>query len=116
MSKYCFGSWRCPRERVRMMKLKALVLLTFALHHPPFFIPSSLADHGSSEENNLARCVSVATGLNNIVKRPRVRTIFPHNAGNNNTLLGFEEGDVIALLIPDERDGWMYGELEKSAK
>ncbi|XP_056263856.1 brain-specific angiogenesis inhibitor 1-associated protein 2-like protein 1b isoform X2 [Pseudoliparis swirei] len=73
-------------------------------------------DHGSSEENNLARCVSVATGLNNIVKRPRVRTIFPHNAGNNNTLLGFEEGDVIALLIPDERDGWMYGELEKSAK
>ncbi|XP_068434838.1 brain-specific angiogenesis inhibitor 1-associated protein 2-like protein 1b [Clinocottus analis] len=73
-------------------------------------------DHGSSEENNLARCVSVATGLNNIVKRPRVRTIFPHTAGNNNTLLSFEEGDVIALLIPDERDGWMYGELEKNGK
>uniref|UniRef100_A0A8C3ANZ6 BAR/IMD domain-containing adapter protein 2-like 1 n=1 Tax=Cyclopterus lumpus TaxID=8103 RepID=A0A8C3ANZ6_CYCLU len=70
----------------------------------------------TDEENNLARSVSVATGLNNIVKRPRVRTIFPHNAGNNNTLLSFEEGDVIALLIPDERDGWMYGELEKSGK
>ncbi|XP_051243243.1 brain-specific angiogenesis inhibitor 1-associated protein 2-like protein 1b [Dicentrarchus labrax] len=69
-----------------------------------------------SEENNLARSVSVATGLNNIVKRPRVRTIFPHTAGNNSTLLSFDEGDVIILLIPDERDGWMYGELEKNGK
>ncbi|KAK9535004.1 hypothetical protein VZT92_007412 [Zoarces viviparus] len=72
--------------------------------------------HVSSEDNNLARSVSVATGLNNIVKRMRVRTIFPHTAGSNNTLLSFEEGDVIALLIPDERDGWMYGELEKNGK
>ncbi|KAE8283127.1 Brain-specific angiogenesis inhibitor 1-associated protein 2-like protein 1 [Larimichthys crocea] len=73
-------------------------------------------DHGNSEENNLSRSVSVATGLNNIVKRPRVRTIFPHTAGNNSTLLSFDEGDVIVLLIPDERDGWMYGELEKNGK
>lgn len=73
-------------------------------------------DHGNIEENNLARSVSVATGLNNIVKRPRVRTIFPHTAGNNSTLLSFDEGDVIILLIPDERDGWMYGELEKNGK
>ncbi|XP_047427904.1 brain-specific angiogenesis inhibitor 1-associated protein 2-like protein 1b [Mugil cephalus] len=71
-------------------------------------------DHG--EDNSLARSVSVATGLNNIVKRPRVRTIFPHTAGNNSTLLSFDEGDVIVLLIPDERDGWMYGELEKNGK
>ncbi|XP_071377888.1 brain-specific angiogenesis inhibitor 1-associated protein 2-like protein 1b [Centroberyx affinis] len=74
------------------------------------------SDHGGSEEGSLPRSVSVATGLNNIVKRPRVRTIFPHTAGNNNTLLSFEEGDVIILLIPDERDGWMYGELEKTGK
>ncbi|CAN9505889.1 unnamed protein product [Ophioblennius macclurei] len=73
-------------------------------------------DHGHGEDNSLARSVSVATGLNNMVKRPRVRTIFPHTAGNNNTLLSFEEGDVIVLLIPDERDGWMYGELEKNGK
>ncbi|XP_059203500.1 brain-specific angiogenesis inhibitor 1-associated protein 2-like protein 1 [Centropristis striata] len=77
---------------------------------------SNSIDHGSSEENSLARSVSVATGLNNMVKRPRVRTIFPHTAGTNSTLLSFDEGDVIALLIPDERDGWMYGELEKNAK
>uniref|UniRef100_A0A3Q3W4F9 BAR/IMD domain-containing adapter protein 2-like 1 n=1 Tax=Mola mola TaxID=94237 RepID=A0A3Q3W4F9_MOLML len=76
----------------------------------------SLPEHGNSEENNLPRSVSVATGLNNIVKRPRVRTIFPHTAGNNKTLLSFDEGDVIVLLIPDEKDGWMYGELEKNGK
>lgn len=80
------------------------------------FLPSSLLDHGNSEENNLARSVSVATGLNNIVNRPRVRTVFPHAAGNNSTLLSFDEGDIIILLIPDERDGWMYGELEKNGK
>lgn len=78
--------------------------------------PLSLPDHGGSEDHNLARCVSVATGLNNMVKRPRVRTIFPHTAGNNGTLISFEEGDVITLLIPEERDGWMYGELENSGK
>ncbi|KAL0993123.1 hypothetical protein UPYG_G00103510 [Umbra pygmaea] len=60
------------------------------------------------------RSVSVATGLNNMVKRPRVRTIFPHNSGTNATLLSFDEGDIITLLIPDERDGWLYGELEKT--
>ncbi|XP_038555464.1 brain-specific angiogenesis inhibitor 1-associated protein 2-like protein 1b [Micropterus salmoides] len=77
---------------------------------------NNIPDHGNSEENNLARSVSVATGLNNIVNRPRVRTVFPHAAGNNSTLLSFDEGDIIILLIPDERDGWMYGELEKNGK
>lgn len=81
-----------------------------------FKLPSSLPDHGNGEDSNLARSVSVATGLNNMVKRPRVRTIFPHTAGNNSTLLSFDEGDVIVLLIPDERDGWMYGEMEKNGK
>ncbi|KAK2893903.1 brain-specific angiogenesis inhibitor 1-associated protein 2-like protein 1b [Channa argus] len=79
-------------------------------------ITNNNTDHSNSEENNLARSVSVATGLNNIVKRPRVRTIFPHAAGNNTTLLSFDEGDAIILLIPDERDGWMYGELEKTGR
>lgn len=77
---------------------------------------NSSKDLANSDDSSLARSVSVATGLNNIVKRLRVRTIFPHTAGNNNTLLSFDEGDVIVLLIPDERDGWMYGELEKNGK
>uniref|UniRef100_UPI0037E7D29F brain-specific angiogenesis inhibitor 1-associated protein 2-like protein 1b n=1 Tax=Semicossyphus pulcher TaxID=241346 RepID=UPI0037E7D29F len=79
-------------------------------------ISNNNTDHGMSEDSSLARSVSVATGLNNIVKRPRVRTIFPHTAGNNSTLLSFDEGDVIVLLIPEERDGWMYGEMEKNGK
>jgi len=41
-----------------------------------------------------------------------VRTIFPHQAGNNGTLLSFDQGDVIGLLLQEERDGWLYGELE----
>ncbi|XP_041860467.1 brain-specific angiogenesis inhibitor 1-associated protein 2-like protein 1b isoform X2 [Melanotaenia boesemani] len=73
-------------------------------------------DHGNREDSSLARSVSVATGLNQIVKKPRVRTVFPHTAGNNSTLLSFDEGDIIVLLIPDERDGWMYGEMEKNGK
>ncbi|XP_064178974.1 brain-specific angiogenesis inhibitor 1-associated protein 2-like protein 1a isoform X2 [Anguilla rostrata] len=70
-----------------------------------------ISDH--SEENNLPRSVSVSTGLN-MVKRPKVETIFPHTAGNNETLLSFDEGDIITLLIPEEKDGWLYGQLEKS--
>ncbi|XP_062264576.1 brain-specific angiogenesis inhibitor 1-associated protein 2-like protein 1 [Platichthys flesus] len=77
---------------------------------------NSSTDHVNNEENNLARSVSMGAGLNHVVKRPRVRTIFPHTAGNNSTLLSFDEGDVIVLLIPDEKDGWMYGELEKSGR
>lgn len=91
-------------------------LLSIVFASPLNFRPSPLPDHQSVEENNLARSVSVATGLNNIVKKPRVRTIFPHTAGNNSTLLSFDEGDVIILLIPEEKDGWMYGEMEKSGK
>ncbi|XP_061830305.2 brain-specific angiogenesis inhibitor 1-associated protein 2-like protein 1b isoform X1 [Nerophis lumbriciformis] len=73
-------------------------------------------DHDNNGDSSMARSVSVATGLNNVVKRQRVRTIFPHTAGNNNTLLNFDEGDVIILLIPEEKDGWMYGEMEKNGK
>lgn len=88
----------------------------FSPHYDSPSVSPSFPDHGSSEESSLPRSVSVATGLNNIVKKPRLRTIFPHNAGNNSTLLSFDEGDVIILLIPDEKDGWMYGEMEKSGK
>ncbi|XP_056609023.1 brain-specific angiogenesis inhibitor 1-associated protein 2-like protein 1b [Triplophysa dalaica] len=67
-----------------------------------------------NEDNGLSRSVSMATGLNHIDKRPKVRTIFPHKSGNNNTLLSFEESDIITLLIPEEKDGWLYGELQKN--
>ncbi|KAM4697522.1 BAR/IMD domain-containing adapter protein 2-like 1 [Rhinophrynus dorsalis] len=62
----------------------------------------------SQQDNNLPRSLSVATGLN-LMKKPKVRTIFPHT-GNSKTLLSFSQGDVITLLIPEEKDGWLYGE------
>uniref|UniRef100_A0AAY5JXI1 BAR/IMD domain-containing adapter protein 2-like 1 n=1 Tax=Esox lucius TaxID=8010 RepID=A0AAY5JXI1_ESOLU len=72
-------------------------------------------DNGVEETGGLGpRSVSMSTGLNHMMKRPRVRTIFPHTSENNATLLSFDEGDIITLLIPDERDGWLYGELEKT--
>lgn len=70
-------------------------------------------DQGSIGELNLSRSVSQSSGLN-LSKKSRVRTIFPHMAGNNPTLLSFDDGDVITLLIQEEKDGWMYGELEKN--
>lgn len=62
---------------------------------------------------SLSRSVSMGSGLN-VGRKPRVRTIFPHTAGNNDTLLSFDDGDIIILLIKEEKDGWLYGELEKT--
>jgi hypothetical protein len=63
----------------------------------------------TGEDPSLQRSVSVATGLN-MMKKQKVKTIFPHTAGNNKTLLSFAQGDVLTLLIPEEKDGWLYGE------
>ncbi|XP_029142197.1 brain-specific angiogenesis inhibitor 1-associated protein 2-like [Protobothrops mucrosquamatus] len=45
-------------------------------------------------------------------ERLRVQAIFSHLAGENSTLLNFQEGDVILLLVTEARDGWHYGENE----
>ncbi|XP_061564021.1 brain-specific angiogenesis inhibitor 1-associated protein 2-like protein 1a isoform X2 [Cololabis saira] len=71
------------------------------------------SDQGSLGEESLSRSTSQSSGLN-VGRKMRVRTIFPHKAGNNDTLLSFEEGDVITLFIQEEKDGWLYGELEKT--
>uniref|UniRef100_A0A2K5DCH3 BAR/IMD domain-containing adapter protein 2-like 1 n=1 Tax=Aotus nancymaae TaxID=37293 RepID=A0A2K5DCH3_AOTNA len=67
----------------------------------------------TSEYPSLQRSVSVATGLN-MMKKQKVKTIFPHTAGANKTLLSFAQGDVITLLIPEKKDGWVYGEHDTS--
>uniref|UniRef100_A0A3Q0QX86 BAR/IMD domain-containing adapter protein 2-like 1 n=1 Tax=Amphilophus citrinellus TaxID=61819 RepID=A0A3Q0QX86_AMPCI len=75
----------------------------------PRFPLNSSSDHKGS----LSRSTSQSSGLN-VGRKTRVRTIFPHTAGNNETLLSFDEGDIITLLIQEEKDGWLYGELEKA--
>ncbi|XP_026034787.1 brain-specific angiogenesis inhibitor 1-associated protein 2-like protein 1a isoform X3 [Astatotilapia calliptera] len=83
----------------------------------PTFPFNSSSDHSSDQgsigDGSLSRSTSQSSGLN-VSKKFRVRTIFPHTAGNNDTLLSFDEGDIITLLIQDEKDGWLYGELEKT--
>ncbi|KAI3365576.1 hypothetical protein L3Q82_010660, partial [Scortum barcoo] len=71
------------------------------------------SDQGSLGEGSLSRSTSQSSGLN-VGRKHRVRTIFPHTAGNNHTLLSFDDGDIITLLIQEEKDGWLYGELERT--
>ncbi|XP_029113055.1 brain-specific angiogenesis inhibitor 1-associated protein 2 isoform X3 [Scleropages formosus] len=66
-----------------------------------------------AENRTLPRSSSVAAGLERN-GRTRVQAIFSHAAGDNGTLLSFTEGDVITLLVPEARDGWHYGESEKT--
>ena len=45
----------------------------------------------------------------------RVQAIVPHATGANRTLLRFDPGDVITVLMPDAQNGWLYGKLEGSS-
>uniref|UniRef100_A0A663MLW5 BAR/IMD domain containing adaptor protein 2 like 2 n=1 Tax=Athene cunicularia TaxID=194338 RepID=A0A663MLW5_ATHCN len=45
----------------------------------------------------------------------RVQAIVPHATGANRTLLQFDPGDVIMVLMPDAQNGWLYGKLEGSS-
>ncbi|XP_038263108.1 brain-specific angiogenesis inhibitor 1-associated protein 2-like protein 2 [Dermochelys coriacea] len=53
-----------------------------------------------------------ARGGSNVL---RVQTIVPHSTGTNRTLLGFNPGDIITVLIPKAQNGWLYGKLEGSS-
>lgn len=66
-----------------------------------------------AENKTLPRSSSMAAGLERN-GRTRVKAIFSHAAGDNSTLLSFKEGDLITLLVPEARDGWHYGESEKT--
>ena len=67
----------------------------------------------AGETRTLPRSSSMAAGLEKN-DRSRVQAIFSHAAGDNGTLLSFNEGDLITLLVPEARDGWHYGENEKN--
>ncbi|XP_075760194.1 BAR/IMD domain-containing adapter protein 2 isoform X4 [Pelodiscus sinensis] len=69
--------------------------------------------YATTENKTLPRSSSMAAGLERN-GRMRVRAIFSHAAGDNSTLLSFKEGDLITLLVPEARDGWHYGESEKT--
>ncbi|EMP27029.1 Brain-specific angiogenesis inhibitor 1-associated protein 2-like protein 2 [Chelonia mydas] len=71
--------------------------------------------HGSLPASQRSRSSSFgerAGGGSNVF---RVQTIVPHSAGTNRTLLGFNLGDIITVLIPEAQNGWLYGKLEGSS-
>ncbi|XP_010181992.1 PREDICTED: brain-specific angiogenesis inhibitor 1-associated protein 2-like protein 2 [Mesitornis unicolor] len=45
----------------------------------------------------------------------KVQAIVPHTTGANRTLLRFDPGDIITVLMPDAQNGWLYGKLEGSS-
>ncbi|XP_051464251.1 brain-specific angiogenesis inhibitor 1-associated protein 2-like protein 2 [Apus apus] len=45
----------------------------------------------------------------------RVQAIASHSMGANRTLLRFDPGDVITVLMPEAQNGWLYGKLEGSS-
>ncbi|KAJ7399860.1 Brain-specific angiogenesis inhibitor 1-associated protein 2-like protein 2 [Pitangus sulphuratus] len=45
----------------------------------------------------------------------RVQAIVAHTTGANRTLLRFDPGDIITVLMPDAQNGWLYGKLEGSS-
>ncbi|XP_014871724.1 brain-specific angiogenesis inhibitor 1-associated protein 2-like protein 1a isoform X1 [Poecilia latipinna] len=80
----------------------------------PLSPPSDLSsEQGSLGDLSRSRSMSMSSGLSGGTKS-RVKTIFPHTAGNDDTLLSFDHGDVITLLIHQEKDGWLYGELDRT--
>ncbi|XP_075429807.1 BAR/IMD domain-containing adapter protein 2-like 2 isoform X2 [Ascaphus truei] len=50
------------------------------------------------------------------VDSTRVQALVDHNPGANLTLLQFAKGDVIAVLVQEARNGWLYGRLEGQSK
>ncbi|XP_074828230.1 BAR/IMD domain-containing adapter protein 2 isoform X6 [Natator depressus] len=71
------------------------------------------SSYATTENKTLPRSSSMAAGLERN-GRTRVQAIFSHAAGDNTTLLSFKDGDLITLLVPEARDGWHYGESEKT--
>uniref|UniRef100_A0A8C5PGM9 BAR/IMD domain-containing adapter protein 2 n=1 Tax=Leptobrachium leishanense TaxID=445787 RepID=A0A8C5PGM9_9ANUR len=63
-------------------------------------------------ENKTLPRISPLSVLPPRVERRRVQAVFSHTAGESSTLLNFQEGDIILLLVPEARDGWHYGENE----
>nr|XP_023670225.1 brain-specific angiogenesis inhibitor 1-associated protein 2-like protein 2 [Paramormyrops kingsleyae] len=42
----------------------------------------------------------------------QMRALAPHHPTSNPTLLPFAQGDVVTVLVPEPRNGWLYGRAE----
>ncbi|XP_051899344.1 brain-specific angiogenesis inhibitor 1-associated protein 2-like protein 2 [Pristis pectinata] len=46
----------------------------------------------------------------------RVQAVISHSAAGNQTMLSFEKDDIIMILVPEAKNGWLFGKLEGTAK
>ncbi|XP_038639814.1 brain-specific angiogenesis inhibitor 1-associated protein 2-like protein 2 [Scyliorhinus canicula] len=69
----------------------------------------------SGSDGHLSRSGSLGEKIN-AMKSPRVQAIASHSAGNNQTMLSFEKGNIIAILVPEAKNGWLYGKREGTPK
>ncbi|XP_041033401.1 brain-specific angiogenesis inhibitor 1-associated protein 2-like protein 2 [Carcharodon carcharias] len=69
----------------------------------------------SSFEGRLSRSGSLGEKIN-AMNSPRVQAIVSYTAGGNQTMLSFEKGEIIAILVPEAKNGWLYGKLEGTPK
>nr|XP_033788722.1 brain-specific angiogenesis inhibitor 1-associated protein 2-like protein 2 [Geotrypetes seraphini] len=65
---------------------------------------SLLSEH-CSRSSSFGDVTSVTGGL-------KVQAIASHSNSGNKTMLRFGKGDIIAVLVPEARNGWLYGKLE----
>ncbi|XP_072348287.1 BAR/IMD domain-containing adapter protein 2-like 2 isoform X2 [Scyliorhinus torazame] len=69
----------------------------------------------SGSDGHLSRTGSLGEKIN-AMKNPRVQAIASHSAGANQTMLSFEKGNIIAILVPEAKNGWLYGKREGTPK
>ncbi|XP_066293288.1 BAR/IMD domain-containing adapter protein 2-like isoform X1 [Branchiostoma lanceolatum] len=72
---------------------------------------ASVFDPPPQQSGQMARSVSAVPA-----SRRKVRALFPHKAGDSSNQLSFNEGDTISLLIDHPRDGWHFGENDKTKR
>ncbi|XP_067875672.1 BAR/IMD domain-containing adapter protein 2-like 2 isoform X2 [Heterodontus francisci] len=69
----------------------------------------------SGSDGRLSRSGSLGEKIN-AMNNPRVQAMASHSAGSNQTMLSFERGDILAILVPEAKNGWLYGKLEGTPK
>ncbi|XP_019642027.1 PREDICTED: brain-specific angiogenesis inhibitor 1-associated protein 2-like isoform X5 [Branchiostoma belcheri] len=72
---------------------------------------ASVFDPPQQQAGQMTRSVSAVPA-----SRRKVRALFPHKAGDSSNQLSFNEGDTISLLIDHPRDGWHFGENDKTKR
>nr|DBA18803.1 TPA: hypothetical protein GDO54_017011 [Pyxicephalus adspersus] len=64
----------------------------------------------SNSFGEVAVAAVAAAAASTVIRK--VQAIVEHNTKGNRTMLQFSKGDVISVLVPEARNGWLYGRLD----